>query len=124
MVTRNPSRRSTVGMPAGNKLSAWVFQGRHRATKMLHDYDTLCHKCAASGDRQSLIDHLDTALPGMWQEDYLAMPCSSPNILIVTSGDEKRIGSFCRYMFDHASDPSNPKAALAPSVRYADDRVV
>jgi len=91
---------------------------------MFHDYDILCGQYASYGDRQSFIDYLDAVLPGMWQKDYLEMPCSSPNILIVTSGDEKRIGAFCRYMFDHASDPSNLKDAPTPSVRYAEDRVV
>jgi hypothetical protein len=91
---------------------------------MLHDYDFLGRQSASIDDRQSIIDHLDAVLPAIWQEDYLAMPCSSPNILIVTSGDEKRIGAFCRYMFDHASDASNLRAGSTPSVRYAEDRVV
>jgi hypothetical protein len=92
--------------------------------KMLHDYDFLCRQLTSSGDRQSVVDYLDAVLPAMWQEDYLAMPFSSPNILVVTSGDDKRVGAFCRYMFDHASDASNQKSGLINPAQYAEDRVV
>jgi hypothetical protein len=91
---------------------------------MLHDYNLLCRQLARSSDRQSIIAYLDAVLPVMWQEDYLAMPSSSPNILVVTSGDEKRIGAFCRYMFDHTSDPSIRESDPTDRGRYAEDRVV
>jgi hypothetical protein len=92
---------------------------------MLHDYDFLSEQFTGGSDQQSIVDHLDLVLPTIWQKDYLTMPSSSPNLLVVTSGDERRIGAFCRHMFDYASDQSNPRAeSLGRPTRYAEDRVV
>jgi hypothetical protein len=91
---------------------------------MLHDYVLLCGQLARGIDRHSLIDHLDAVLPAIWQADYCAMPFSSSNILVVTSGDEKRVGPFCRYMFDHASAAANRESVLMHPEPYAEDRVV
>ena len=79
---------------------------------MLERYDALVRNLALLG-RAALIARLDGALPDLWQEEYLAMPGATPNLLTVTFGDESRASHFCRYLFDHASDDAGAEGAVA-----------
>jgi len=91
---------------------------------MLHDYDLLIRQFRSGDDRQPIIDHLDVALPDMWQHDYVATAPSS-NLLVITFGDESRVESFCRYMFDHTSGRSDSADITSgDSAERTEDRVV
>ncbi|SRR6266508_375755 len=78
---------------------------------MLRNYDAIAKEIGCDSSRQSIIDHLDSVLPNIWHDDYLKMT-HSPNLLTVTFGDGKRLGQFCRYMFDHAS--AHPELGHGP----------
>jgi hypothetical protein len=76
----------------------------------------------APADRVSIVSRLDEALPRLWHADYLAMPGSTDNLVTVTFGDETRAGPFCRYLFDHSTDPLRQN--LPDEDGTAEDRVV
>lgn len=85
-------------------------------------YDVIIDELA-SADRSLIIARLDAMLPRLWKADYLKMPGSSNNLLVVTQGDDSCAGHFCRYLFDHSTDPLLNEAHPTRASE-AEDRVV
>jgi hypothetical protein len=78
-------------------------------------YETIVRQLAGA-DAATLVGRLNDELPALWEADYLGMPGSTDNLVIVTHGDASRTTAFCRYLFDHASEVSN-------AAHIAEDRV-
>lgn len=92
---------------------------------MLHDYDAMLDRIGRHADRQVVVDHFDSVLLEIWQQDYIATSRSPSNILVVTFGDENRRGQFCRHMFDHASGHPAARGASPEGLsQLTEDRVV
>ena len=72
------------------------------ALELLHDYAELVRAAPAAG-RQSLIQYLDSVLPEFWQQDYARMTPYPGDLVVISSGDDTRVGPFCRFLFDHSS---------------------
>src|ERR1043166_3952228 len=87
----------------------------------MEPYATIIRELAHA-DRGAIIAHLDDVLPGLWRTDYLAMPGSTSNLVVVTFGEDSRASHFSRYLFDHSGDPAlgTHAGAAAP---MAEDRV-
>src|ERR1043166_2255745 len=72
-----------------------------------HSYQDMIRELA-DADHAMIIAYLDEKLPILWRVDYLAMPGASSNLVIISFGDEARVTSFFRYLFDHASAGQTP----------------
>lgn len=91
----------------------------------MRDYKMLAYQADNPSDRQSIIDHLDTALPSLWHGEYQTKTRSPANVLTVTFGDESRRRHFVRYMFDHTSGhPKLMTLSAAALKQHTHDRVV
>ena len=72
-----------------------------------HSYQDMIRELA-DADHAMIIAYLDENLPILWRVDYLAMPGASSNLVTISFGDEARVMSFCRYLFDHGSTEQTP----------------